>query len=308
VKALVQLATNSEHRKKFKHSDQVVFDQVGVEAMAVWFKFYCTETIENGTRISRWTPGLEAPVGNVRKPSTTDTPREKPKEAGKDEAKHFGEASTKTGSFIWRESGQATEIMQGGSSGSNNQRSSEAERLEGKKDTMRWKAQPPPSKLPLPQAPPPVPPPVPPRAPPTVPPSERSDRQDRLAAIKERITKKDTKQEGAEAKRLRSPEERITKKDTKQEGAEAKRLRSPEVRLVPREGITALDEVATHRASRREATDFVDAYMGSHDLTAGVRTVFCNRCGVCSHYSELREGCRVAGSTLPSRHLRARPS
>ena len=77
VKALVQLATNSEHRKKLKQTDQVVFDQVGVEAMAVWFKFYCTETIENGTRIARWTPGLEAPVGNVRKPSTTDTPRAK---------------------------------------------------------------------------------------------------------------------------------------------------------------------------------------------------------------------------------------
>ena len=74
VRALVQLATNSEQRKKLKQTDQMVFDQVGVEAMAVWFKFYCTETMETGTRIAKWTPGLEAPVSNVRKPRAKAMP------------------------------------------------------------------------------------------------------------------------------------------------------------------------------------------------------------------------------------------
>ena len=83
VKALVPLATNSEHRKKLKQSDQMVFDPDGVEALAVWFKFYGTSTIENGARISKWIPGLEAPVGNVQnadQDSTMDTPKEDTKD------------------------------------------------------------------------------------------------------------------------------------------------------------------------------------------------------------------------------------
>ena len=129
VKALVQLATNSEHRKRLKQSDQMVFDPDGVEALAVWFKFYGTDTIENGTRISKWIPGLEAPVGNVQKAdkdSTTDTPKEDTKEARREEGKHPEAAPTKEGRLVWRESGQTTETAQGCRSGSNNPRNSEA--------------------------------------------------------------------------------------------------------------------------------------------------------------------------------------
>ena len=53
VQVLIQLATNSEYRKKLTKTDQMVFDPQGVEAVAMWFKICCTETLEKGSRTSR---------------------------------------------------------------------------------------------------------------------------------------------------------------------------------------------------------------------------------------------------------------
>jgi hypothetical protein len=95
--------------------------------------------------------------------------------------------------------------------------------------------------------------------------------------------------------------ERITKKgDSKIPNTEGKRdLRSPDgpprwIRLVPREGITELDEVTTQKEKRRETMDFVDGYVGEHELIAGVSTVFCSRCGYRDHFSNLPKECSVS--------------
>ena len=156
---------------------------------------------------------------------------------------------------------------------------------------------------------------------------ERSDRKERLAEIKERITKKgdptipetEVKTEKGKGEQERDPKhgpgrgEPLTKrkqeesrdsKDIKQGGgvrlAEGKRdFRSPEgpprrIRLLPREGITVLDEVTTQREKRRETMDFVDGYGGEHELIAGVNTVICSRCGYRDHFSKLPEECSVS--------------
>ena len=155
---------------------------------------------------------------------------------------------------------------------------------------------------------------------------ERSDRKERLAEIKERITKKgdptipktEVKTEKGKGGQERDPkhgpgrgepptkrkqEESRDSKDIKQGGgvrlAEGKRdFRSPDgpprwIRLVPREGTTVLDEVTTQRAKRRETMDFVDGYGGEHELIAGVSTVFCSRCGYRDHFSKLPEYCSL---------------
>ena len=121
---------------------------------------------------------------------------------------------------------------------------------------------------------------------------ERSDRKERLAEIKERITKKGDN---------KTPKTEVRTEKGKQGGgarlAEGKcDLRSPDgpprwIRLAPREGITVLDEATTQSEKRKETMDFVDGYGGEHDLIAGVNTVICSRCGYRDHFSKLPVDC-----------------